>query len=395
MYLEAVFTLIDPDGGPESRLEGKSHAINDRKKYCSGCLAINFKEALLKAAYFHGVRDIRVGEFAEAAPGPGEVLLDVTAVGICGSDLHNYLFGQIGDTVIGGPLVLGHEAAGRIAALGPGTDKAFYVGQSVAIDPAIHCGVCERCEEGNPNLCINVKFMGLWPQHGALREQMIHPASACIPLPESIGPVAGALLEPLGVALHAIRLAKIKLGDDVLITGCGAIGLLLIRLAKLSGARCVMASEKHLWRLEMAKRFGADEVIDTSQTDVVDYVNHATENRGVDVAIESAWVTDTVNQCVDAARNGGRVIIVGIPAEDMFSVRSSASRRKGLTIKLSRRMKHTYPAAISLADKQQVMLDLLATHRFTLDQSPQAFETAATYVDGVIRAMIIPVSDRA
>jgi L-iditol 2-dehydrogenase len=346
----------------------------------------------VKAAYLYGQRDIQLDDAPKESPGHGELLLDVTAVGVCGSDLHTYLYGQVGDTAPEGPLILGHEAAGRVVGVGEGVGDKFHVGQSVAIDPAIPCWECERCEAGDANLCTKLQFIGLWPRHGALREQMVHPVRSCVPLPDGISPVAGALLEPLGVALHAINLSKIRIGDDVIVIGCGAIGLLLIRLARLAGARHIYASDEHEWRLNMAAAFGADIVIDISKQDVIAEVMHRTQGRGVDVAIESAWAAETVNQCVEVARNGGRVIVVGIPVEDWIKLRASPSRRKGLTIKMSRRMKHTYPASISLATSGQVDLEALATHRFSLEESKQAFDVAADYSDGVIRAMILPKS---
>ncbi len=343
----------------------------------------------LKAAKLYGPRDVRIEDVPDAVPGPGDLLLDVTAVGICGSDLHTYLYWQIGSDVPGGAIILGHEAAGVVREIGPGV-QGFQVGQKVAIDPAVPCQQCEFCRKGNYNLCTNLVFLGLWPHHGALRERMVHPARSCVPLPDSISDVAGALLEPLGVALHAINLAHIELGDDVAVIGCGAIGLMLIRLARLAGARHIYASDRHPWRLALASTYGADTVLNTDQVDVVDVIRKATNRRGVDVAIESAWVAETANQCVGVARNGGRVIIVGIPVEDYITLNATVTRRKGLTIKMSRRMKHTYPHAIPLAASGQVALDPLASHRFSLDQAGAALETAATYADGVVRAMVLP-----
>ncbi len=343
-----------------------------------------------RAAVLHGPRDIRIEDWPDRAPGPGEVLLDVTAVGICGSDLHTYLNGEIGGTVAAGPLVLGHEAAGRVAALGAGVEGKFQIGQPVAIDPGIPCGECERCLDGQPNLCTRLQFIGLWPRQGALCTQMVHPAKQCVPLPAGIDPVAGALLEPLGVALHAINLAKIRVDDDVLIVGCGGIGLLLLQLARLAGAKRVFVSDQHDWRLDLARRYGADATVHAVEGDIVAYVHDATAGRGVDVAMESAWVKDTAGQCVEAARNGGRVVIVGIPAEDSMTVRASTARRKGLSIKMSRRMKHTYGPSIDLVKRGAVTLAALATHRFALEQTREAFETAANYRDGVVRAMVLP-----
>lgn len=343
----------------------------------------------MKAASLHGPRDVRIETKPETAPGPGEVLLDVTAVGICGSDLHTYLHWQIGETVPGGPIIMGHEAAGRIAALGPGVEN-LRVGQRVAIDPAIPCLECERCLSGDPNLCTRLQFIGLWPRQGALCEQLVHPARCCVPVPDDVTDIGTALLEPLGVALHAMELAHPKLGDDVLITGCGAIGLLLIRLARLAGVRHIYASDRYAWRLDLARTYGADTVLNADQVDVVEAVMQATDKRGVDVTLESAWAAETTLQCNDAARNGGRVVIVGIPVEEFVRLRASSARRKGLTIKMSRRMKHTYPASIALASGGRVDLDPLASHRFPLAKAGEALETAATYADEVVRAMVMP-----
>lgn len=345
----------------------------------------------MKVASFYGARDIRIEQTNDAEPGPGQVLLDVTAVGICGSDLHTYLYGDIGGVAAQGALTLGHEAAGVVIAVGPDVED-LQVGQRVAIDPATPCGKCERCEAGDVHLCTQLEFMGLWPYHGALRERMVHPARCCIPLPSTISDEGGALLEPLGVALHASRLAQIQIGEDVVVIGCGGIGLLLIRLARLAGARRIFAVDRHPWRMALAAAYGADEILNTDEVDVVAEIMHKTNKRGVDVAIEAAWVKDTANQCVDVARNGGRVIIVGIPVEEFITLRASSARRKELLIQPSRRMKHTYPAAIQLAVTGQIDLEKLATHRFTLDQTRDAFETASLYQDDVVRALVLPKS---
>lgn len=342
----------------------------------------------MKASLIYAARDIRVEEMPDAEPGPGQVLLDVTAVGVCGSDLHTYLYGNIGGIGPAQPLILGHEAAGVVVAAGP--DAGLQPGQRVAIDPATPCGACERCEAGEPHLCLNLAFMGLYPYHGALRERMVYPARLCVPMPEAISDIGAAMLEPLGVALHAVQLAEIQIGDDVAVLGCGAIGLLLIRLARLSGARRIFASDKHPWRREAAAAYGADVILDAGEADVVAEVLRATNKRGVDVAIEAAWAADTLSQSVEIARFGGRVVVVGIPVEDWFAFPASAARRKELLIRPSRRMKHTYPAAITLAASGQVDLDRLASHQFSLEQTQDAFETASVYADGVVRAIVLP-----
>lgn len=342
----------------------------------------------MKASFIHAPRDIRLGEVPDAEPGLGQVLLDVTAVGVCGSDLHTYVYGNVGGIAPDQPLILGHEAAGVVVAAGP--DAGLMPGQRVAIDPATPCGVCERCQAGEPHLCLKLEFLGLYPYHGALRERMVYPAHLCVPVPDVISDIGAAMLEPLGVAIHAIQLADIQLGDDVAVLGCGAIGLLLIRLARLSGARRIFASDNHPWRREAAAAYGADAILDASHEDIVVEVLRRTNKRGVDVAIEAAWAADTMSQCVEIARYGGRVIVVGIPVEDSFMVPAGAARRKELLIRPSRRMKHTYPAAIALAAGGQVDLDRLASHQFSLEQTRDAFEMAAAYADGVVRAVVLP-----
>jgi L-iditol 2-dehydrogenase len=344
----------------------------------------------MRAAFFHGVRDIRVREVADAEPKAGEVLLAVSAVGICGSDLHTYLLGNIGGVRSDQPIVLGHEASGVILALGADAPAHLRVGQRVAIDPATPCLACEFCQHGQHHLCLNLKFMGYFPQHGALQERMVHPARSVVPVPESISEVGAAMLEPLGVALHAARLGAVQHGEDVLVVGCGTIGLLCVRLARLAGARRIFATDRYAWRLAMAANFGADYCLNTEQVDPVQEVLRATNKRGVDVAFEAAWVTETANQCALAARNGGRVIIVGIPAEDSFTLTASVVRRKELTIIYSRRMNHTYEAAIALAERGMIDLDALGKFQLPLTRAAEAFAAAAEYHDGVVRAMVMP-----
>lgn len=345
----------------------------------------------MNIATIHGPRDIRLEEAKDEEPGPNQILLKVTAVGICGSDLHTYLFGNTGGIKPEDPLILGHEAAGVVVATGPNVDKKLFpVGQRVAIDPATPCYECERCKAGDEHLCLRLAFMGLWPHHGALRERMVHAATSCVPMPDTISDAGVALLEPLGVALHANRLGKVQVGEDVLVIGCGGIGLLVARLARLSGARHVIVADRFPWRLDLAANFGADVICNTDETNIVEEVMRITNKRGVDIAFEAAWVDKTAAQCIEAARFGGRVIVVGIPAGDSITVGAHSARRKEINMIFSRRMKHTYPAAIGLAASGQVAIDMLATHRFPLAKSTEAFETASAYADSVVRAMIFP-----
>jgi L-iditol 2-dehydrogenase len=344
------------------------------------------------AARLHGPSDLRVERVPRpGAPGPGQALLRVTAVGVCGSDLHTYQDARIGDTPLEAPLILGHEFAAVVEAVGPealdGNFKPLEAGARVAVDPAQPCNRCEMCERGHPNLCWRLHFCGLFPDNGSLCQWMLMPSHTCFPVPDSIDDAGAALLEPLGVALHAADLARLRVADSVAIVGAGPIGLLILQLARLSGADPVFVSDRLPWRLDLAERLGATP-IDFDATDPVRAVLDATHGRGVDVAIEAAWSDHSVQQAAEMARMGGRVVLVGIPGDDRLELKHSSARRKGLTIRLSRRMQHTYPRAISLAERGAVDLPRLISHRFPLERVPEAFALNVAYQDNVVKIVI-------
>jgi len=341
----------------------------------------------MKAVRLHGPRKLRVEEVPTPEARAGEVLVRVEVVGICGSDLHYYADGRIGDTVADAPLVLGHEFSGVVEEVGPGV-AGPRPGQRVAVDPAIPCGECEFCLRGNPNICPTVRFCGTPPTDGALREYVAWPAGLVHLLPDSIDATGGALLETLGVALHAVDLGKIRLADRVAVLGTGPIGLMIARLAKLSGAAEVFATDVNPGRLAMARAFGADAAIDARSDDPAGEIKRLTRGRGVDVAFEAAGALETPQQCVDALRPGGAAVIVGICPDDQIPIKSTAARRKGVTIKLCRRMKHTYPRSIDLVDRGMVDLRPLVSHRYHLTEAAATFERLGRRQTDVIKAVV-------
>jgi L-iditol 2-dehydrogenase len=335
---------------------------------------------------------MRVQSMAEpGGAGPGWVLLRSKAVGICGSDLHWYQDGRLGFTDMNTPLVLGHEFAGVVETAGPdcldGNRQPLTAGTPVAVDPAQPCGHCEQCQKGHPNLCQNIRFCGLSPDDGALRDFLLVPAACCFPLPGGTDFGQAALLETLGVALHAVDLAKFNVGDSAVIAGAGPIGLCILQAARLAGAAPIFVSDKLAWRLALAERFGAIP-IDITRHDPVEAVLRTTAGRGVDVAIEAAWADHSVQQAVEMARLGGRVVLVGIPGDDRLLMKHSVARRKGLTIRLSRRMKHAYPRAIDLHRRNAVDLASLISHRFPLEKTPEAFALNLRYEPPVVKVII-------
>ena len=343
----------------------------------------------MKAVRLYTPRGLRLDELSEPEVGDDEVAVRVKSVGICGSDVHYYCDGFMGDTVATDPLVLGHEFAGTIAAVGRRV-RGLRLGQLVAVDPAIPCGVCEACQQGSPNICPSVRFAGTPPTDGALRELLTWPASQVVPVPSTMTPTAAALLEPLGVALHAVNLGHIRLADRVAVLGVGPIGLLIVRLARLSGAVQVFATDRNPVRLETARRLGATEVIDVDANEPVRRILDATHGRGVDVVFEAAGVPETPMHGVDALRPGGTLVIVGIFPDDRIPLTSSAPRRKGLTIKVVRRMKHVYPRAIALVEYGQVDLESIVSHRYSLDAAPAAFEHLTRERSDAVKIMVEP-----
>jgi L-iditol 2-dehydrogenase len=299
-------------------------------------------------------------------PGEGEVLLEVLAVGLCGSDRHWYREGGIGDAVVGEGLILGHEFSALIAS---GPDR----GRRVAVDPAIPCQECDQCIVGRPNLCRDLQFAG-HGIHGALRRHMVWSEWCLVPLPDSLSNEHGALLEPLGVALHAIDLAGPIDGAAIGVIGCGPIGLLLMAALRDLGVGRIVVTDPLPHRLAAALTFGATDTLPA--TDEGEVLPGDPLEDSLDVVFETAGSDAALHRALSAARPGGRVVLVGIPDGDRTSFVASLARRKELTIMLCRRMlPGDLARAAVLAERGIPGLDRLVTHRFDLGRVGDAFDT--------------------
>jgi L-iditol 2-dehydrogenase len=321
----------------------------------------------MRVARLHGLRDVRLHEEDRPTPGPGEALVRVEAIGLCGSDLHWFEEGGIGSSRITHPIVPGHEMAGR-------TED----GRLVAIEPAIPCEACALCREGHPNLCPKIRFSGQGDDDGSMREWMAWPERNFFPLPDGFTAVDGAMLEPLGVAIHTVDLAHVRPGLSVGVFGCGPIGLLCLQVAKAAGAARLVATDlaRRPQRLDAARALGA-EAFAAEDGREAKAILKAVGGHGLDVAIEAAGVQAAVDAAAEAVRPGGRVVLAGIPGDERTSFKASTARRKGLTLVMVRRMKHTYPRAIALAATGRVDLRSVVTRRFPLSDAAHAFEVAA------------------
>lgn len=315
----------------------------------------------MTAARLHGVRDIHTHTEAIPNAGDGEELVRITAVGLCGSDLHWFTEAGIGDARLTRPLVPGHEFAGVIEG-GP------RHGVHVAVDPALPCRQCAVCLDGYRNLCPEVVFAGHGGRDGGLQQYLAWPSWALHPLPEGMSAVDGAILEPLGVALHALDLGHLRIGATIAVVGAGPIGLLLVQAARRAGATRVAVVEPLAHRREAAMRYGADMVLNADE---------ACDDIGADAVFELAGNDDAVEIALRAARPGARVVLGGIPDGDRTSFQASLARRKGLTLALVRRMNEAYPRAIRLVEQGLVDVASIVTHRYPLERVAEAFAVAA------------------
>ena len=334
------------------------------------------------AAYIHGVRDIRVEPFTPNKPNRGEVTVDVASVGVCGSDLHYYKDGGIGSALIEKPFVPGHEFSARVQQ--DVEELGISRGQLVAVDPALPCHQCEWCHRGHHNLCPHVVFLGAPPHHGALTQNVVVPQQSLIKLPSAMTADQGAMLEPLGVSIHAIDLAKPRLLESVAVLGCGAIGLGVLQLLKLSTSGKIIAVDPQSHRANAAKGLGAHAVGDS-----VDAILDETAGKGCDLVIEATNSPDGFTHAVLASKIGGRIVLAGIPDGNMYSPLSASEvRRRGLNIKLSRRMGTVYPRAIELVSEGKVDVDALVSHHFPLEETPHAFALQDDEATGLIKSII-------
>jgi L-iditol 2-dehydrogenase len=333
-----------------------------------------------RALFIHGARDIRVSPFNLREGREGEVLIDVASVGLCGSDLHYYKDGGIGSAVIGAPFVPGHEFGGYLC--DDVADLGLKRGQLVAVDPSKPCRRCAWCLEGHANLCPNVEFTGAPPFHGAMTERIWASASQLVALPERFDGLDAAMLEPLGVAIHAVQLAKPRLFERVGVLGCGPIGLLIMQVLKAAGAGEILACDPLAHRRAMAEKLGAVRAGE-SVASLVEW-----SKGGCPLVVEATNSPLGFRDAVRAARIGGRIVLVGIPDGDVYTLPAAEARRRGLKIKFARRMGEVYPLAIELVATGKVDVRSVVTHRIGLEEAPGAFAALADNAPGYGKAII-------
>jgi L-iditol 2-dehydrogenase len=340
----------------------------------------------MRVAELIEVRRFQIVERTSPEPGPGEVQVRVHFTGACGSDLHNFSEGGIGDQRVRFPMVLGHEAAGTVVKTGAGV-TGWAPGERAACEPSVFCHQCEFCRAGRHNLCTRLRFYST-DDPGFFREIVNLPAVNLLRLPPELSLRDATLFEPLSIALHSLKLAPIQPGETAAVFGAGPIGLLTIAALKLAGAGRVWAVEPVAARRGLARSVGADAAIDPNAGDPVRQVLADTGKRGVDMAFDCASKGDAINQALRVARHGGRVVLTGIPSELLVPMAFHDMRRKELALFNVRRSNRQAEEAIALIRQHPSRFLPIITHVRPLELIQPAFLMLEQYADGVGKLVI-------
>ncbi len=341
----------------------------------------------MRAAELVAPLTFRLTDIPIEDPGPGEVQVQIEAVGVCGSDLHAYSEGAVGGTPNAYPMLLGHEPAGRIVKTGAGV-TGLAAGDRGALEPALYCYHCEFCLSGHHNVCANIRFLSNPHLPGFFRELINLPAGNFLPIPAGMSFGEAALAEPLAIALHSLRLASIGPGETVAVIGAGPIGLLTIAALRAANAGRVWAVEPLAHRRELARAIGADVAIEPAEA--LDEILSQTGQRGVDCAIDCAAGEHTTSQAVQLTRSAGRVALTGIHSTPLVSMDGSSMRRKELTIFNVRRSNHETHEALELLHAHAEWFRPLLTHTREIEYIDEAFAIASQYSDGVGKMIVRP-----
>ena len=342
----------------------------------------------MKTAVMTGIGEVEIQSRPIPSPAAGEVLVKVEYVGICGSDLHYYESGRIGNFIVEPPFVLGHEAGGTVVELGEGV-TGLKVGDKVALEPGKTCGHCEHCKEGKYNLCEDVIFFATPPVDGVFQEYVAHEAGLCFKIPENMSTMEAALIEPLAVGMHAANQGGAHLGQTAVVTGAGCIGLCSMLSLRAMGVSRIIVVDVMQKRLDKALELGADYVINGTEEDTVARIRELTNGRGADLGIETAGSQVTATQLIQAAKKGSTIVFVGYSASGEMTLPIGMALDKELTFKTVFRYRNIYPMAIEAVSSGKIRIKDIVTNYFELDDIKNALDSCvhnkADIVKGVIR----------
>lgn len=340
-----------------------------------------------RAAYMTGLNKMEIRDIEMPKLRDKDVLVKLEYVGICGSDVHYLEHGKIGDFIVDGDFILGHECAGTVIELGSGVQN-LKVGDKVALEPGVTCGQCEFCKTGRYNLCPDVEFLATPPYHGSMMKYIAFPENMCFKLPDNITTKEGALVEPLAVGMHAALQGGVKLGDSVVILGAGTIGLVTLLACKAYGATDITVVDVIPKRLEYAKKLGATTVINAAEADALVEVDKMTNKKGVDIVIETAGSARTISQTPYMVKNGGTIVLVGLAPQDIIEFNFAKIMAKEAQIKSVFRYRNIYPTAIKAIAQGIINITGIVTHEFDFEDSAKAFDYVINNKQDVVKAVI-------
>ena len=341
----------------------------------------------MKVAVMLGIGKMGFEERDIPQPKDDEVLVKLEYVGICGSDLHYYESGAIGDYVVKPPFVLGHEPGGTVVEVGKNVTH-LKVGDRVALEPGKTCGHCEFCKTGRYNLCPDVVFFATPPVDGVFQEYVAHEAGLCFKLPDNVSTMEGALIEPLAVGFHAARQGGAQAGQVAVVTGAGCIGLVSMMALKAMGVSKVYSVDVMDKRLDKALELGADGVINGSREDAVKKVMELTGGMGCDLVIETAGTEITTRQAVQMTKKGATIVLVGYSKTGEIKMPISLALDKELTFKTVFRYRHIYPLAIDAVASGKVNLKGIVTNEFALDDIQEAMDESVNNKADIVKAVV-------
>lgn len=341
----------------------------------------------MKVAVMNGIGKMGFVEREIPQPKENEVLVKLEYVGICGSDLHYYETGAIGDYVVEPPFVLGHEPGGVVVEVGENVTH-LKVGDRVALEPGKTCGHCEFCKEGKYNLCPDVVFFATPPVDGVFQEYVAHEADLCFKLPENVSTLEGALIEPLAVGFHAAIQGDAHLGQKAVVMGAGCIGLVSMMALKARGVSEVYVVDIMEKRLEKALELGATGVINGMKENVAARVDELTAGKGMDLVVETAGTEITTRQAIEIAKKGSNIVLVGYSKSGEMTLPMSLVLDKELTFKTVFRYRHIYPMAIEAVASGKVNLKGIVTDIFTLDEAQKAMDYSVNNKADIVKAVI-------
>ncbi len=344
-------------------------------------------EGTMKVAVMNGIGKMGYVQRSIPIPADNEVLVKLEYVGICGSDMHYYETGRIGDYIVEPPFVLGHEPGGTVVEVGKDV-RHLKVGDRVALEPGKTCGHCEFCRKGKYNLCPDVVFFATPPVDGVFQEYVAHEAALCFKLPDNVDTMEGALIEPLAVGFHAANQGGAHAGQTALVFGSGCIGLVSMMALKAEGVTKVIQVDIMQKRLDKALELGATAVINSKEKDVLAEVAHLTDGKGVDLVIETAGTEITTRQAISVAKKGATIVLVGYSKTGEMTLPMSLALDKELVFKTVFRYRHIYPMAIEAVASGKVNLKGIVTNVFDFDDIQNAMDQSVHDKANIVKSVV-------